>query len=309
MFEARYKNQADLLLRILPYVADEKDLALKGGTAINLFIREMPRLSVDIDLVYLPFNQRDSALRAIADSLERVAKHIQAAIPGLHITKRPQPEQGDVKLICQLDQALVKIEVNTVMRGHLWDVRTLQLVQSAQDTFGKFAAIQVISQPELYGGKICAALDRQHPRDLFDIRVLLDHEGLSQDLFQGYLVALLSHNRRFHHLIRPDLKDQRDLFNTQFRGMARHHFEYDDFNATREQLIQTISRWFTARERDFLISFLQGEPNWDLFPIPNLADLPAIQWRLLNIEKVKQNDPESHARQIKALYACFQDNG
>jgi len=56
-----YRSQVELLLRVLPYVAKEKVFALKGGTAINLFVRDLPRLSVDIDLTYLPFEDRATA--------------------------------------------------------------------------------------------------------------------------------------------------------------------------------------------------------------------------------------------------------
>ena len=61
MISSSYKAQVDLLLRILPFVAKEENFALKGGTAINLFVRDMPRLSVDLDLNYLPFDNREAA--------------------------------------------------------------------------------------------------------------------------------------------------------------------------------------------------------------------------------------------------------
>jgi predicted nucleotidyltransferase component of viral defense system len=71
MIDAKYKAQVDLLLTILPQVAKEKSLALKGGTAINLFVREMPRLSVDIDLTYTSIaDDRETALKNISDALD-----------------------------------------------------------------------------------------------------------------------------------------------------------------------------------------------------------------------------------------------
>jgi predicted nucleotidyltransferase component of viral defense system len=62
MISTRFKTQADLLLRVIPHIEKEKLFALKGGTAINLFVRDMPRLSVDIDLTYLPFDDRKTAV-------------------------------------------------------------------------------------------------------------------------------------------------------------------------------------------------------------------------------------------------------
>jgi len=69
MIDSKYKAQVDLLLQAIPIVAKEKHFALKGGTAINLFIRDMPRLSVDIDLTYLLVDDRKTALKNIPDGL------------------------------------------------------------------------------------------------------------------------------------------------------------------------------------------------------------------------------------------------
>ena len=66
----RYLNQTRLLLRVLSDIAAEEVFALKGGTAINLFYRDMPRLSVDIDLVYLPVRERDASLRDIGQDMD-----------------------------------------------------------------------------------------------------------------------------------------------------------------------------------------------------------------------------------------------
>jgi hypothetical protein len=75
-----------LLIRILPLVAVEKDFALKGGTAINLFVRDLPRLSVDIDLTYLPVADRPTSLAAIDKAMARIAESIARAIPGARVT-------------------------------------------------------------------------------------------------------------------------------------------------------------------------------------------------------------------------------
>lgn len=56
----------------VPFVATEKEFALKGGTAINLFIRDMPRLSVDIDLTYVPVADRATSLKAIDAGMKRI---------------------------------------------------------------------------------------------------------------------------------------------------------------------------------------------------------------------------------------------
>jgi predicted nucleotidyltransferase component of viral defense system len=301
MIAPAFRAQADLLLRILPYVATEETLALKGGTAINLFVRDMPRLSVDIDLTYLPFDERASALRNISAALGRIRQGLEAHIPGIRVSPSQWREGQDARIVCQLQQALVKVEVNTTLRGHLWPVRQMQLAWAAQDEFGKFAAVQVVSQAELFGGKVCAAFDRQHPRDLFDAHQLFAHEGLTDDIHQGFIVALLSHPRSIHEVIRPRLQDQRSLFATQFTGMTSQQFTYDDFEATRERLVREVHERLTDGDRSLLLSFKQGEPDWGLFPIGDLRELPAIRWKLDNIRRLKRQNPNKHARQLEAL--------
>lgn len=160
MISSVYKEQVDLLLQLLPYVAKEEIFALKGGTAINLFIRKMPRLSVDIDLTYLPLDSRPEALKNIQDGLGRIKADIDKNIPDITINTVPSNGETDVKLNCQGQGAQIKIEVNTITRGNVFPVELMQVVDSVQEEFGKFAAINIVSMAELYGGKICAAIDR-----------------------------------------------------------------------------------------------------------------------------------------------------
>ncbi len=156
--------------------------ALKGGTAINLFVREIPRLSVDIDLTYLPLNSRNEALKDIAEGLNRIKLDIEKNIKGIRVHTVPLNGKTDVKLNCQGQNAQIKIEVNTITRGNIFPTNLMQVVDSVQDEFGKFAAINGVSLAELYGGKICAAIDRQHPRDIFDVKLLFENEGLTDEI-------------------------------------------------------------------------------------------------------------------------------
>ena len=75
--------QVQLLLRVLPFVAQEPCFALKGGTAINLFVREFPRLSVDIDLVYLPSTNRQQALESIKQALDSISLNLAQSLAGI----------------------------------------------------------------------------------------------------------------------------------------------------------------------------------------------------------------------------------
>src|SRR5512133_3979590 len=115
MISQQYKNQADLLLQVIPHVANEDSLALKGGTAINLFLRSMPRLSVDIDFTYLPFYDRETALSNISVALDRIKERIEKSLPGSTVTALTAGGT-EVKLNVQSPKAQIKIEVNTITR-------------------------------------------------------------------------------------------------------------------------------------------------------------------------------------------------
>lgn len=301
MLDTPYKAQVDLLIKILPIIDEEKAFALKGGTAINLFIRDLPRLSVDIDLTYLPFDNRKTALQTITSSLRRIRDRIQHSIPNSTVNEVAQKDGTVAKLTVQTEEAQIKVEVNTIMRAHLFEPERLTLSGAVQNAFEQFAEITVISKAELFGGKICAALDRQHPRDLFDVYYLLQNEGLTQNIKYGFISALLSHNRPIHELLNPNLLDQREAFESQFVGMTNAPFTYEDFEFTRERLISEILKSLTNEDRKLLISFSEGAPKWNLFPYEKLKELPAIQWKLQNIQKLIKANPEKNAAQKKAL--------
>ncbi len=301
MIKEEYRRQVDLLLQVIPYVAKEKDFALKGGTAINLFVRDMPRLSVDVDLTYLPVDTRGLALENIQAGLNRIKTDLEKNIKNLKVSTVSLNGGTDVKLNCQGQNAQIKIEVNTVTRGNVFPTRLMQVTDLVQDEFGKFAAITVVSMAELYGGKICAAVDRQHPRDLFDVKLLLDNEGFTNEIWQGFIVGLISHYKPINELIAPVLKDQRLAFDNQFAGMTTVEFSYNDYINTRNKLIEFINNKFSADDKKFILSFEMGEPKWELFPLSILKDLPAVKWKLINIKKLRKLNPDKHNLMIEEL--------
>jgi len=301
MISQIYRAQVDLLLQVLPYVAREGIFALKGGTAINLFVREMPRMSVDIDLTYLPVDSRDDALKNIQEALNRIKADIRKNIPEVTVHPVPLNDGADVKLNCQGRNAQIKIEVNTITRGNIFPTEFMQVVDSVQDEFGKFAAINVVSFAELYGGKICAAVDRQHPRDLFDVKLLFENEGLTDDIWEGFKIGLISHYKPISELLSPILKDQKSAFEKQFSGMTSEIFTYDDYDNTRKVLIDNIKQRLTDNDKKFLLSFETGMPKWDLFPYELLKELPAVKWKQINIQKLKGTNPKKHKEMINNL--------
>lgn len=142
------------MLRAIPPVAAEACFALKGGTAINLFVRDMPRLSVDIDLAYLPVDEpRDTALKKSSEALGRIAAAIKKTIPGARVQEsRAQKSDRVTRLIVVRGQTRIKIEPNEVIRGSVFPVEERELTRRAEDIFKRSVTARTLSVADLYGG-------------------------------------------------------------------------------------------------------------------------------------------------------------
>ncbi len=289
-FSQQYREQISLLVRVLPFVADETCFALKGGTAINLFIRDMPRLSVDIDLTYLPVESREESLRKIDAALKRIAQNAGTGSPAEEIVAAsPNVEGAVTKLFARDDRVQIKIEVTPVLRGCVFEPELRTVMPAVEEDFG-YVEMQVVSFADLYGGKIVAALDRQHPRDLFDVRDLLANEGVSDDLRLAFIIYLLSHGRPMHEVIGPTRKDISGEYERGFAGMTDTPVTLDELLQTREALIETMVCQMPEAHRRFLISFERGEPDWPLLGLDHVPYLPAVRWRQLNLEKLSAEE-------------------
>lgn len=129
-----------------------------------------------------------------------------------------------------------------VGRGLLGPATQRALCSSAQEEYDVFCAVPIVPIDQLYGGKLCAALDRQHPRDLFDTKLLLEGIGLTDEIKRGFIFSLISSNRPTHEMLEPNLLDQQAAFENQFDGMSNLAFSYADYEVTRDMLIDTINR-------------------------------------------------------------------
>lgn len=286
------------MVRALPAVAAETCFALKGGTAINLFVRDLPRLSVDIDLTYVPVEARPDSLRRISDALRRIAQRLRQTIPRVQVNEVPGEGGHIVRLFLRDPRAQIKIEPNLVLRGTVFGVEQRSLVATAEAIFERSVAINTLALPDLYGGKICAALDRQHPRDLFDVKLLLENEGVTADIRRAFVVYLASHDRPMNELIQPTLLDSRQTFDDHFTGMTREPVAYEDLVAARDRLIEILRGSLSDAERRFLISMKEGLPDWGQVGIPGVDALPGIQWKLQHIARM---DRTKHREALAAL--------
>jgi predicted nucleotidyltransferase component of viral defense system len=279
-----YRPQVVLLLDVLPLVALERCFALKGGTAINLFVRDLPRLSVDIDLTYVPVQDRVTSLAEVGKALERVALSIEAQAKNIRV-ERTRAEGEVVKLVASRVRARVKIEVSPVLRGCAREPTMRGVSPAVEAQFG-YIEVPVVHLDDLYAGKLCAALDRQHPRDLFDVQLLLKHEGINDGLLEVFVIYLLSSDRPLAEMLAPSRQPLATIFEEQFHGMALEPVTVNELEQTRETMISLIRTKLTDRQRQFLLSFKGGEPDWGLLNLAGVADLPAVQWKLQNVRRM-----------------------
>jgi predicted nucleotidyltransferase component of viral defense system len=286
-----YGRQVQLLVRLLPIIDTENCFALKGGTAINLFYRDLPRLSVDIDLLYLPIETREQSIENIKAAFARTAHKIKTSIRDANVIDTTEQQANSLRLLVEAAGVRIKIELSPVIRGCVFPPVRMEVRKIVEQNFG-YAEIQVASHPDLYAGKICAALDRQHPRDLFDVKFLLENEGLTEDLRKTFIIFLISHQRPIHELLAPNLRDIRLVYENEFAAMTQVEVGVEELEKVREKLIRVLNESLTPQEKEFLLSFKNKQPNWDLLGIANVkatANLPSVKWKMLNLEKLEKS--------------------
>ena len=295
----RYSKQVQLLVRVLPLVDTEKCFALKGGTAINLFFRALPRLSVDIDLLYIPMDDRETALINIKAALSRISKLILETIPDSKV-QNAHDQSDALRLIVSQGEVRIKVELSPVIRGTVFPEIRMEVSEEVEKEFG-YVEMQVASLPDLYAGKLCAALDRQHPRDLFDVKFLLENEGLTENLRKTFLIFLISHQRPMAELLAPNRKDISEIYVTEFMQMAQVEVPLEQLEEARENLIHQIHIDMTENEKKFLLSFKNKAPDWSLLEMDNvevIANLPSVRWKMINLE---QMPVQKHKKKKKKL--------
>jgi predicted nucleotidyltransferase component of viral defense system len=303
MKNSNFKNQVNFLLDILPIALSDDRLALKGGTAINLFANNMPRLSIDIDLTYLPIEDRSTTLANISiimndmmESLNR-QKTVRASLK--------QTKDGVAKQILVIkDSIAVKIELNLVIRGSVYEPTKLTLSKNAQNEFQKFIELKTLSIEDLYGGKFCAALDRGHPRDLYDLIIFFKNHQIDDKIKNAFIFYLLSSNRTIAELLQPgQLHNLEYLYNSEFEGMVSNPVTLEELLQIRDRLVKEINHALSKQDKEFLLSFKKGEPNWDLFPITHIKEMPSIKWKLYNIQNMPRIKHEKAVEKLeKILY-------
>jgi len=238
------------------------------------------------------FPTPEAALKAIAANL----KSIKSAISAMgHRADLPTTKGGDeVKLVIEGNGVRVKVEVNFVFRGTVLPVVQRPLISTAQDIFTTDITLPVLDTAELYGGKLVAAMDRQHPRDIFDALKMIERFGWQPSFVDCFVAYLAGHNRPVHEVLFPKLLSLEPAFTNEFAGMTRDGVALDLLKETQEHLIAQLPRALSTSHREFLLSLVRAEPAWELMPFNHLQHLPALQWKLLNLRKLIPHSKPAH---------------
>lgn len=302
--DSAYLTTVRLLLDTAPEVFRSESFAMKGGTALNLFVQDLPRLSVDIDVVYRSHAKpREVALTEIAAELNRIRARLQQR--GIAAEVAATPVGDETKLFVRRGRDQVKVEINHVFRGTVLPIETRPLVKTAGELFTVAFAVPTLAVPELYGSKLVAALDRQHPRDFFDVHAMFATHGLSADMVNCFVAYLAGHNRPVHEVLFSRDLDLTAIFENEFVGLERQSVSLAQLVETRTRLRGEMIAALTEAQKEFLLGLVAAEPDWSLMPFHHLSQLPAIQWKLQNLARLKKSNSAKFSAQVDELRKRF----
>lgn len=303
-WDRRYTDRVQLLVDVLPVLAQEPRFALKGGTAINLFEHDLPRLSVDIDLAWLPMQdyavdsvQIEAAMAQLADVLRARPWQLQVQLSA--------GEGGRVatRLVVSRGRARVQIETTPVMRGTVHPVREMVVRPKVEEAFG-FASVQVLDFADLYAGKLAAALSRQHPRDLFDVSLLLEDERADGTLWRTFLVYLTCSPKPAWEMLAPrEPADFEATFNAHFRGMTSEPVSVEQLLQSRARLLERVAAWLDQPSQAFLRSVEAEQPDFGLIDLHHALDLPGVRRKLHNLAQRSEAKRQADRLQLEQALA------
>lgn len=297
-----YRDTVALLLDTIPFVFKPTCFAMKGGTAINLFCRDMPRLSVDIDLVFIgpDSSDRKESLAMIEDNLGRIAVELKKQL-NVQVQKTASGSPHNTKLFVSRETTRVKIEVNHVFRGSVYPIIHGNLVPTAEEMFGREVTAPMLDVDELYASKLVAALDRQHPRDLFDVMLMNQNGGITPRMRKAFVVYLAGHNRPMHELLPPLPHNIKNSFENEFVGMTAEQISIEALETTRKHLFAELPASLDKSEKKFLLSIHRLEPDWNSLKINGIENLPAIKWKLKNLDILRTKNPRKFSEMLETL--------
>lgn len=269
-----------------------------------MFHNNLPRLSVDVDLTYIPIEDRDASILNINKGLFKIAQEIEklnlkANIIGNDIQK---------KISCYNHNTQIIIEPNYILRGTVFLPERKEICISLKKQFGNIS-ITTLSYEEVYAGKLCASLDRGHPRDIFDVYYLYKNGEITDGMVKCFIVYSLCHNSKsIYGLLNGKTRHQNNeikkLLETSFYGMTNISFTMEDYMRTQIKLREDLKKKILSY-KNFINNFYNLTVDIKNAPFKNFYDLPGVKWRMLNLEKLYLSNNDEFIRQRENVFSLF----
>lgn len=204
------------------------------------------------------------------------------------------------RIVVARGRVQIKVETSAVARGAVLPPRTMVASKSVREQFG-IVETTVLSFEGLYADKLVAALDRQHPRDWFDVKLLYENEGLTDDLFRVFLVYVAGSRRPTHELLAPSKTPRDDGHGPDFAGVTRTPVSMEALQETGRRLLADVRSRLNGGTATFLLSVHDAEPDFAVIGFEEAVKLPTVRWKLINLEKLRRSEPAKHMAQRGAL--------
>lgn len=135
------------------------------------------------------------------------------------------------------------------------------------------------------------------------MKYLLETDGFTNEVRKGFLFYVASSDQ-IHKIISPNFSDQSRAMKSKFEGMTEEPFSYPDFERTRENLVALVGKRLTDDDKQFLLSVQNGKPDWEVY---DFEHFPAIQWKLENLRKLREKNPNEYKKQYDILESALLD--
>ena len=309
-----YIARVNLLLKVLPTIIEPKVFGLSGGTLLNLFYLNMPRYSIDIDLVWFPNDE----LEVLKEKARKVFEEIFVQLNKENITTVFYPKElhFDVKEKIKLPKKnrphlgfptnlKINVQISYYKREFLQKPTTVRLSPNARKKFGCDFEVVGLGKEEIFANKLYVACSRQAPKDIFDaffIKKELDLDDISDVLREALIYNIVSYDRGEPSMefgLNPMIKDNKITFDQDFVGINIEPFSYQDYLIEQKQNILDVHNLLTDRDKEFIFSIQKTEPRWDIY---DFRDSFAVKARINNLEKFKKEDYRRYKRDTKNVF-------
>ncbi len=284
----------NLLDEIYSHPFLKQKLVLKGGTAINIFVFDVPRLSVDIDLNYVGSPEKQVMLEERVQVREHLERIIQLQRYETTFTENYGSDRFELcynNISGNRDR--IKVEINYLLRIPLLK----PVVSKKRKIFNSvpLPKIKMLAPEELFASKLVALLSRQAARDLYDIYYLSIDKNfkIERSLVKPCFIFYGIISREDFRTMSVDIIDRitlKDIKRTLYPLLQRELvFDLEKSRQRVRRFLKPLYR-FTQKEKRFIKSFFEGQYQPDLLFNPkhfsiSLSQHPMIEWKLSHIQR------------------------